>query len=92
MANQLAQQMLKNLAEKAGQRDQQKETSGKQTITLINVKPQEERTLIDLIHLRNTLYPSKPVATSSRKDQLHTPQGEPSDKMISLSELACKSR
>lgn len=92
MANQLAQQMLKNLAEKAGQSDNQKPTSGKKTITTMNMKPQEEQMLIDLIHLRNTLYPSKPVALSKGQDQLHSPRGEPGDKMISLSELACKSR
>ena len=92
MANQLAQQMLKNLAEKAGQSDSQKRSSGKQTITSMNMKPQEEQMLIDLIHLRNTLYPSKPVASSKRQDQLYSPPGESGDKMISLSELACKSR
>lgn len=92
MANQLAQQMLKNLAEKAGQSDTQNQTLGKQTMTTMNIKPQEERMLIDLIHLRNTLYPGKPVASSNKQDQLYSPLGKSSDNMISLSELACKSR
>ncbi len=91
MANQLAQQMLKNLAEKAGQHvGQEYKTVNDESP--VNVNPQEEQTLIDLIHLRNNLYPDKSLVKSKKVEHKNTPVSDSTDRMISLSELAHKAR
>lgn len=92
MANQLAQQMLKNLAEKAGQNVDQEHNTVNHVKTPVNVNPQEEKMLIDLIHLRNNLYPDKPLVTSTKVECKNTSVSDSTGRMISLSELAHTSR
>ena len=90
MAKKLAQQMLKNLAEKAGQNvGQQYKTVNESPV---NINPREEQTLIDLIHLRNNLYPDKSSVPSNNVQGKNRPVGDSTGRMISLSELAHKSR
>jgi len=92
MANHLAKQMLANLAEKAGQNVGKEQNMVKQKEITVNVNTREEQTLIDLIHLRNNLYPDKPLVTSKKVEHKNALVSDLAGKMISLSELAQKSR
>lgn len=92
MANHLAKQMLANLAEKAGQNVGKEHKMVKQKETTVNVNTREEQILMDLIHLRNNLYPDKPLVTSKKVEHKNALASDSTGKMISLSELAQKSR
>ena len=92
MANQLAKQMLNNLAEKAGQNIGQEHKTVNQNKSRVNVNQQEEQMLIELIHLRNKLYPDKPLVTENAAKHNHDAVSDSTYKMVSLSELAGKSR
>ncbi len=85
MANPLAKQMLNNLARKAGQTaDARNHASVKTSQGHLNLDQKEERTLVDLIHLRQKLFPE-----TDRKDRDAPPDlQQPRQGMISLSELA----
>lgn len=88
MANPLAKQMLDNLARKAGQQvGMTNESVEKPLKTKVHLNAEEERLIVDLIHLRNTLYPSKKTNVASKKT-IH--QQSPQQGMISLSDLAKK--
>jgi len=88
VANPLAKQMLDNLARKAGQHVQMTDEPVEKPLkTKVQLNAQEEKLIVDLIHLRNTLYPSKKTNVPIKKT-IH--QQSPQQGMISLSDLAKK--
>lgn len=93
MANPLAKQVLNHLAQKAGERGASPASQNEVTPAAqapVKLNPDQEKHLVDLIQLRQTLYPGKEreTAQSSSHRGMHAQADK--GRMVSLSELAGK--
>lgn len=77
MPNQLEQQILNNLAVKAGQNSFQDPVKPGGAIAPVRVSPSEEEMLINLIHLKDTLYPEKAKGKACKFQENHTSEHMP---------------
>ncbi|MEN1759026.1 hypothetical protein [Anoxynatronum sibiricum] len=93
MANPLARQVLNHMAQKAGETGAAHAAPGG-TPTLpqapVQLNPHEEKLMMDLIHLRQTLYPGKKMQASQSRREEPMNDRVSGQKMVSLSELAGK--